>query len=152
MLDESLNGFALVFPATVASTSARAECPSWWRAVTGIARLLRTNPTNARSLHPCKHSLLAQALDRVRRALARVLSTGFNHVDEHVILERGQRGTIGTEIEPEAEVDRLQIEGELVAGKCSDKPTGVGGNHECLRRNGSWACMTCGTNSGGITV
>jgi hypothetical protein len=71
-----------------------------------------------------EHALLAQPLDRVGRPLARVLGAGVDHVadlleevDEHILFEGGERRLVGTQVEArdEAEVDRLQVEVDLIA-------------------------------------
>jgi hypothetical protein len=90
------------------------------------------------AVHASEHPLLAQALDRVRRPLAGVVGAGFDdvadlleHVDERVLLERGERGAIGAEVQSrqEAEVDGLEIQEDLVTSERGDEAARVRGGH-----------------------
>ena len=89
------------------------------------------------------HSLVAKALDRVRRTLTRVVCPGLDHVadllehvDEHVLLERSQSRAIGAKVEPgeETEVDGLEIKGDPVASERSDETVRVRGGHRLRAR------------------
>ena len=96
-----------------------------------------------RAHNPCpidssKHALFTKPLDRVCRAFARIVRARLDyianlleHIDEHVFLEECQRRLVSPQVEPreKAQIDRLQIEIDLVARKRRDSATWIGGCH-----------------------